>query len=415
MTSNTAETSTVDTRDAVAAKLPARRCVSIDVYRGMVMFLMLAEVLHWSGLVRYRGRLSSTTQSLLDTIVFHTSHVPWRGCSLHDLIQPGFSFLVGAALAFSFAKRSEQGQSYRAMLIHAIGRSFILVFFGIFLRSLGKMYTNFTFDDTLTQIGLGYTFLFLFAGRKWYVSALGAGAILVGYWALFAFSQLPAPDFDYASVGVPANWPHHEEGFGAHWNKNSNVAWAFDVWWMNLFFREEPFAYSSGGYCTLSFIPTLATMLLGLVAGEWLRADWTLKRRFAHFATATVVCLSIAWGLETAGLCPIVKRIWTPSWTLWSGGLCFAWLFLLYLICDFGNSTRWAFFFRVIGANSIVAYTMSWTMEEWTKLALRRHFDWLIGRVVPQSVETLVYGGLVLTVFWLILYWLYRQKIFVRI
>jgi predicted acyltransferase len=415
MTSNTAETSTVETRDVVAAKLPARRCVSIDVYRGMVMFLMLAEVLHWSGLVRYRGRLSSTAQSLLDTIVFHTSHVPWRGCSLHDLIQPGFSFLVGAALAFSFAKRSEQGQSYRAMLIHAIGRSLILVFFGIFLRSLGKMYTNFTFDDTLTQIGLGYTFLFLFAGRKWYVPALGAGAILVGYWALFAFSQLPAPDFDYASVGVPANWPHHEEGFGAHWNKNSNVAWAFDVWWMNLFFREEPFAYSSGGYCTLSFIPTLATMLLGLVAGEWLRADWTLKRRFAHFATATVVCLSIAWGLEAAGLCPIVKRIWTPTWTLWSGGLCFAWLFLLYLICDFGNSTRWAFFFRVIGANSIVAYTMSWTMEEWTKLALRRHFDWLIERVVPQPVETLVYGGLVLTVFWLILYWLYRQKIFVRI
>jgi hypothetical protein len=69
----------------------------------------------------------------------------------------------------------------------------------------------------------------------------------------------------------------------------------------------------------------------------------------------------------------------------------------------------------VIGANSIVAYTMSWTMEEWTKLALRRHFDWLIERVVPQPVETLVYGGLVLTVFWLILYWLYRQKIFVRI
>jgi len=304
MTSNTAETSTVETRDVVAAKLPARRCVSIDVYRGMVMFLMLAEVLHWSGLVRYRGRLSSTAQSLLDTIVFHTSHVPWRGCSLHDLIQPGFSFLVGAALAFSFAKRSEQGQSYRAMLIHAIGRSFILVFFGIFLRSLGKMYTNFTFDDTLTQIGLGYTFLFLFAGRKWYVSALGAGAILVGYWALFAFSQLPAPDFDYASVGVPANWPHHEEGFGAHWNKNSNVAWAFDVWWMNLFFREEPFAYSSGGYCTLSFIPTLATMLLGLVAGEWLRADWTLKRRFAHFATATVVCLSLAWGLDVSGRRP---------------------------------------------------------------------------------------------------------------
>lgn len=392
-----------------------QRWASVDIYRGLVMFLMLAEVLHWSGLVRYRKQLSTWMGWLLDTIVFHTSHVPWEGCSLHDMIQPSFSFLVGTSLAFSFAKRMDQGQSYGKMLLHAIGRSLILIFLGIFLRSLGKLNTNFTFDDTLTQIGLGYVFLFLFAGKPWQVPLFGAIAVLVGYWALFALTPLPPPEFDYKAVGVPADWPHHYQGFEAHWNKNSNAASSFDVWWMNLFPRETPFTFSGGGYCTLSFIPTLGTMLLGLVAGQWLRADWSNRQRITHFLIAIVACMSTAYAVDAAGLCPIVKRIWTPTWTLWSGGICFAWLLILHLICDLGKATRWAFFFRVIGANSIVAYVMSWTMEESTKLAIRRHFDWAIERVVPQPIETLVYGSLVLATFWLILYWLYRQKIFVRI
>jgi predicted acyltransferase len=391
------------------------RWASVDIYRGLVMFLMLAEVLHWSGLARYQSQLSAWMRTLLDTIIFHTSHVDWEGCSLHDMIQPSFSFLVGTSLAFSFAKRIDQGQSYGKMLLHAIGRSLILIFLGIFLRSLGKMTTNFTFDDTLTQIGLGYVFLFLFGGKAWQAPLFGALAILLAYWSLFALTPLPPPDFDYQAVGVPAGWSHHAQGFEAHWNKNSNAAWAFDVWWMNLFPRETPFAFSAGGYCTLSFIPTLATMLLGLVAGQWLRAPWSNKQRIAHFLIAIVACMSLAYAVDLAGLCSIVKRIWTPTWTLWSGGICFAWLLALHLICDLGQTTRWAFFFQVIGANSIVAYVMSWTLEEGTKLAIRRHFDWAIERLVPQPIETFVYGSLVLTTFWLILYWLYRQKIFVRI
>ena len=67
---------------------------------------------------------------------------------------------------------------------------------------------------------------------------------------------------------MPADWPHHLGGFAAHWNKNSNLAWAFDVWFLNLFPREQPFVFNGGGYATLSFIPTLGTMILGLLAGR---------------------------------------------------------------------------------------------------------------------------------------------------
>lgn len=393
---------------------PSRR-ISIDVYRGMVMFLMLAEVLHWSQWREHAEGQAPWIQTVLDWLSFHTSHVEWRGCSLHDMIQPSFSFLVGAALAFSFTKRVELGQSWRAMFLHAIIRSLILIFLGIFLRSLGKPQTNFTFDDTLTQIGLGYWILFLFAslGTRWLL--LATGALLAGYWCLFAFYPLPGAEFDSVRVGVPANWPEHFSGFESHWNKNSNPAWAFDTWWMNLFPRETPFLFSAGGYCTLSFIPTLGTMMLGLIAGKWLQLPDPARDRTMRLLTAGLACMALAVWMDTQGWCPIVKRIWTPSWTLWSGGICFLWLLILHWICDLGRITWWAYPWIVIGANSIVAYVMSWSLETPTHDAIERHFGWLLDRIIDPSMRPAVLGALTLALFWIALRWLYRNRIFVRI
>ncbi len=399
---------------AVEISSPKRR-TSIDVLRGMVMFLMLAEVLHWEQLLAVSGGFSEPVQRVLGWIVFHTSHVQWRGCSLHDMIQPVFSFLVGTSLAFSYTKRVKEGQSWQGMLMHALARSVTLILLGIFLRSLGKPQTNFTFDDTLTQIGLGYGFLFLFGGSKQLVVGLGILGILSSYWLLFALYPLPPASFDYPRVGVPDTWQHHATGFAAHWNKNSNAAWAFDVWWMNLFPREKAYLYSGGGYCTLSFIPTLGTMLLGLLAGNWLREDSKAGRRNWCFLATAGICLAGAWALDASGVCPLVKRIWTPSWALWSGGICFLWLLVLCWILDDARYTRWSYFFRVIGANSIVAYVMSWTIESWVGQAIERHFGFAIRGLVPEAYRTFVLGWLILLVFWLILDWLFRRKVFVRI
>jgi predicted acyltransferase len=156
-------------------------------------------------------------------------------------------------------------------------------------------------------------------------------------------------------------------------------------------------------------------MLIGLVAGQWLRDIQQPGRRSLYFLTAAVLCLAGAWALDTFGLCPIVKRIWTPSWVLFSGAISLVWLLVLSWICDDARLVSWSYFFRVIGANSIVAYVMSWTMEEWTKQAIERHFGFIIRGWVPEPYRPLFLGGAVLLVFWLILLWLYRRKIFVRI
>ena len=386
------------------------RIASLDVFRGLVMFLMLAEVMRlWT---LHDAFPASRFWAI---VAYNTTHVPWQGCSLHDLIQPAFSFLVGAALPFSIASRQARGETFGRMLRHAIVRSAILILLGIFLRSLERPQTYWTFEDTLTQIGLGYTLLFLLAFASLRVQIAIFTAILLGFWTVFVLYPVPAPGFDYTQVGVPANWPHLYSGFLAHFNKNSNVSWAFDVWFLNLFPRETPFRFNGGGWSTLSFIPTLATMMLGLWAGLWLKSSRTPNQKFRGLIAGGVALALAGWILQLLHLCPIVKRIWTSSYTLYSGGLVVLILAGLYGVTELKGWRRWSFPLLVIGANSIAIYVLSWTMEHFVSSAIVRHAGRGPFQVLGGPFEPVLRGMAVLVIFWLILFWMYRRKIFVRI
>jgi len=387
-----------------------QRVAAIDAFRGLVMFLMLAEALHLYSLAD-----AYPESSFWSFVQFHTTHVEWIGCSLHDLIQPGFSFLVGTALAFSLVKRREAGQTARQLWIHAIVRAAVLVFLGVFLRSMGREQTNWTFEDTLTQIGLGYLPLFLIALAPIWMQVVAAVGLSALTFAAFALWPLPAADFDYGAVGVPADWPHLMSGWQAHWNKNSNFAWWFDTWWMNLFPRPEAFTHNGGGYSTLSFVPTLVTMVMGLLAGQILRGSLRSWHKVGYLVLIGASCTAAGWALGHWEICPIVKRIWTPSWTLYSGGICFLILAALYMVCDIVGWRRWSFPFVVIGANSIFAYLMSWLWEEFTREALVRHLGEATFAVFGPAWQPVMLGAATLLIFWLILYWLYRQRIFFRV
>jgi predicted acyltransferase len=389
---------------------PTTRILSIDAFRGFVMFLMLAEAMRlWT---LHRAFPDSWFWSI---VAFNTTHVQWQGCSLHDLIQPAFSFLVGAAMPFSIAARRSRGATFGNLLGHAIWRSFALIFLGIFLRSLESPHTYWTFEDTLTQIGLGYTFLFLlaFASRRVQIGVFVA--ILVSFWLAFVLYPLPGPTFDYPAVGVPANWPHLYSGFLAHFNKNSNLSWAFDVWFLNLFPREEPFLYNSGGWSTLSFIPTLATMMLGLWCGEWLKSARSTVDKLKGLIVAGVALTLAGLILQWLHIVPIVKRIWTSSYTLYSGGLVILLLAGFYAAIELKGWKRWAFPLLVIGANSIAIYVMSWTLEHFISSALVRHLGQAPFAILGPAFQPVLTGLGVLIVFWLILFWMYRRKIFLRI
>jgi predicted acyltransferase len=373
---------------------------ALDAYRGFVMLLMMAEVLRLS-----RVSAAFPDSSLLAFLAWNQTHVAWAGCSLHDLIQPSFSFLVGAALPYSIAARLAKCGKFGGMFRHALWRSLVLVALGIFLRSTHSPITNFTFEDTLTQIGLGYPFLFLlgFASPRWQWGTLAG--IIAGYWLAWALFPVTAP-----APGLPSDWFHYT-GFAAHWNKNVNLGSAFDVWFLNLFPRVKPFVFNDGGYLTLSFIPTLGTMILGLIAGRWLKNGEPKSRvPYRRFLIAGAAGLAIGAALHFSGICPVVKRIWTPGWVLFSGGACFL---LLSLFCKIG-SRRWIFPLVVIGMNSIAAYLIAHLWESFFASSLQIHLGWVLG-ALPQGAAILASGLFVLGCYWLTLYWMYKRKLFLRI
>jgi len=388
------------------------RLASLDAYRGLVMFLMMAEVLR---LCRVAAQLPES--GFWKYLCWHQSHVEWVGCSLHDLIQPSFSFLVGVALPFSIASRRARGQSFGQMSLHAWLRGFILILLGVALRSTHARQTNWTFEDTLSQIGLGYGLLFLLGFRPVRDQWIALATILVGYWLAFALYPRPTPDFDYATVRVSGDWltEHGLSGLAAHWQKNSNAAWAFDTWFLNLFPREKLFIANGGGYATLSFIPTLGTMILGLIAGGVLRSDRPAAAKLRWFAVAGVIGLGLGWLSNATGVCPNVKRIWTPAWVLFSGGWCFLLLAAFYGLVDVAGHKKVAFPLMVIGMNSIAAYCIAHLFDAFVFQNLITHLGPDFFKFAGQAFEPLLHGAAVLLVFWLILFWMYRRKLFLRI
>jgi predicted acyltransferase len=291
----------------------------------------------------------------------------------------------------------------------------ILILLGIFLRSMHAKQTYFTFEDTLSQIGLGYTFLFLLGFRSFKVILISLVVILIGYFTAFVFYHFPAEIFDETQTGVAKDWAHNAPRFAAHWNKNANFAWAFERWFLNLFPRESPFLHNGGGYVTLSFIPTLGTMILGLIAGNELKNSTLPLEKIKKFGLWGAGLVAIGLILNYTGICPNVKRIWTPTWTLFSGGWCFLFLAFFYGTIDMLKTQKWYFILTVIGENSIAAYVIAHTVDSFISSSLKIHLGQNYANIVGMAYAPLLHGFLILFFEWLILYWMYQKRLFIKI
>ena len=211
------------------APAASRRLVSLDAYRGFVMLLMIS-----AGLQISRVATHFKDSALWQFLAYETDHAAWRGCTLWDLIQPSFMFIVGVALPYSIAVRTGRGDSFGRLFVHALWRSFALIALGVFLASTGHQQTNYSFVIVLSQIGLAYPFLWLLAWTRPATQWIALGAIVAGYWLLFALAPLPGPEFDFEKVGVPTTWQFFH-GFEGHWQKNANIGATFEQWFLNLF------------------------------------------------------------------------------------------------------------------------------------------------------------------------------------
>lgn len=412
------------------------RFLSLDAYRGLVMMAMASEGLGLSEVAR-----KHPGSTVWKALAYQSEHVPWTGCAFWDLIQPSFFFLVGAAVPFSLRHRRSRGDSWGRMGFHALIRSIVLVALGVALYSTGHPRTNYTFVNVLAQIGLGYMVVFVLAGAGRVIQILAILALLGGSWWMFAAHPVAEKE-EAIARRVPGDWQQFR-GTAAHWNKHLNAAGDFDRWFLNKLPREKPFVFNGGGYQTLNFIPSIPNMLIGLMAGDLLLGALSLRAKRRWLLASGIVCLALVatvdhtiwptdfpstpnparvvldagWeGSDFASkgwtICPSVKRIWTPTFAVWSSGWTLLFMAGLVWLIEERGWRRWAIVPAVVGMNSIAVYLAASLSSEFILSTIKTHFGsaWMQGDGGPIVERVALVAAL-----WLLCVWLYRQRVFIRI
>ncbi|MGE3809521.1 MAG: acyltransferase family protein [Gemmataceae bacterium] len=398
----------------------SQRLQSLDVYRGLIM-VTLAFAGFGLAQTAQQHLKGSGNSAFWSAVHYQFEHVEWVGCGYWDLIQPSFMFMVGVSMAYSYVKRARAGQSYLRMFGHAAWRSVVLVLLGIFLISNWKPTPEMSLMNVLSQIGLGYALLFLLWGRTWQTQAKVAAALLVGVWLLYVtYPMYGHAGIDLAtgnpSVGVTHAWAQENlEGISPAWHKSANVGQAIDLVFLNWLPRDQPYVFNKGGYQTINFLPSLATMIFGLMCGELLRSKRSHADKLKVLVIAGLAGIAAGQLLNLTGVCPLVKRIWTPSWTLFSTGWCCLILAALYAIIDVLGYQRWSFPLLVVGMNSIAIYCMGQLLKPWMRDTLKRYFGPEVFLMWGKLYEPMLQATFIGLCFWLACYWMYRQKIFIRI
>jgi predicted acyltransferase len=346
------------------------RYVALDAYRGFIMTLLVA---HSFGLTALRDHPS------FSWLAVQFDHVPWEGAVFYDLIQPAFMFMVGVAMPFALAKRVSQGATFQDNFRHVLVRSLKLILLSQILISANSR-LSFQLINVLSQIAFTYFLAFLIMQLKWRWQVMTAAGILAGYWALFVL--FPGPD-------------------GA-FSRTDNIGAVID--------RAILGKTYNGYYVTINFITSTVTTLFGVWTGNLLRSARPRETKLKILTAAMVGCF--VSGLALSPWNPIVKRIWTSSFTLYSTGWVLLMLLAFVLIVDVKGWRRPVFPLVVVGMNSIFIYSLSMLLYGWFHRAVgvfTFKFEW-IGTVAP-----IAHAAATFLVMWYICYWLYQRKIFFKL
>jgi predicted acyltransferase len=256
---------------------------------------------------------------------------------------------------------------------------------------------------------LGYFFVFLLLGRPVRLQLAAGTIVLTAYWAWMVIAPAPdpLPDDSAASIAsllVPRGVAEH---FAIYTNAPARADVVFYRWLMG----NSDLGPHTAGYATLNFVPASVTILLGVIAGSLLRSplDGLRKRRQLFWGGA--ICLTVAL-LASVTVCPLIKKIWTPAWTLYSGGWMLWFLAMLYWMIDIRGCKWWTFPFVVVGMNSLAIYLMSMLMKrpitQWLQVYLG---DDLFAGAYGPTLQAIA----VFVVLWLFAFYFYRQRIFFRV
>ena len=363
----------------------AQRLYSLDALRGFDMFWIMGgeEIFH--SLAKITGN------PFLRTIADQFEHPAWNGFHFYDLIFPLFLFISGVATPYSVGRELEKGTEKKKLLMRVIRRGLTLVLLGLIYNNGLRLHpiSEIRFGSVLGRIGLAYMFaniIYIYTTRKgqviWLVS------LLIGYWLLLSFTS--APGFPPGDLTMRGN-------FASYLDRNILPG------------RLYLGVHDPEGL--VSTIPAIGTGLLGILAGQLLKnSPLAPAAKAGRLAVAGVISLLLALAWNT--IFPINKNLWTSSFVLNVGGISLILLAVFYYIIDVRGHKKWAFFFSVIGMNSILIY-LSPHFINW-EYATNGFFQWA-GQLVGDPWNVFVMVLCFLAVKWAFLYFLYKKKVFLRV
>jgi predicted acyltransferase len=363
-----------------AAAVP-ERLLSLDFFRGLTMFFLIGE----STLIYEHLRDPRLQGTLLHGIGIQFDHHPWAGLHVWDLVQPFFMFIVGAAMAFSVAKRERRGDSRAHVTRHAVVRALLLLLIGWALYCIGPGRITFRFQNVLAQLSVTTVIAYFMMRRPAREQiALSFGLILLSevlyrvFWVP-GFNQPFTPDHNFGS-------------------------------WVDMVISGE---LSAGHWVSFNAIPTAAHTIWGVLAGQLLMSNRPAKEKIGILAVTGLA--GVAAGFALTSVSPMIKRICTSSFVIASGGFCLLTLALSYWFIDIKGARRWTKFFNIVGMNSLFIYIFTETgaaawlahiVQPFTAVS----FSW--AGELPVDIATSLAAWALL---WSMCYWLYLRKIIIKI
>ncbi|MFD0799668.1 acyltransferase family protein [Maribacter chungangensis] len=361
---------------------PSKRLFSLDVFRGTIMFLLIAEA---AGFHESFAKLADSTS--FSALALQLQHHPWNGLRFWDLIQPFFMFIVGVAMPFSLKKRLRTG-SRRAATKHMLRRCFLLFSFGVLLHCIYAHGPVWELWNVLVQLAFTILIAYAIMNRSpWFQIAVSVGLLIL-------------TELLYRGYNPAAPYGQHHESFGA---------------WFDMLTMGKT---NEGYWVFINFLPTAAHTIWGLVCGQRLLSKNSEKENLKFFLIWGTAITALGYGMDVLNITPIIKRIATTSFTLVSGGISILTLALFYWAIDVkGYRRKWLTIFSVVGTNSIFIYLFSETFGH----LLFREFDILLSFGVFDVLQPyknwmlLVEALLILFFLWWLTYYLDKRKLYFKV
>jgi heparan-alpha-glucosaminide N-acetyltransferase len=354
----------------VSPRFASERNLPLDAYRGLIMLLLVSEGF---------GLRDLPAKPFYRFLANQFEHKPWGGAVFYDLIMPAFLFMVGVAMTFSLGRRMERGETFRDLLKHTAVRCFKLLAISQILLSVERNHAHLQFHNVLTQVAATYFICFFLMRLRFRLQVLAVFLLLAGHSAIYLL--FPAPDGAFQPV--------------------TNIGAVIDRALMG---ENYPWPCVN-----INFLCETVSVLFGIWTGRILLSSRSLGGKLKILSAG--MAAAFAAGLLLSPLVPINKWLWTASYTLYTTGWSLAGLIAFYLLVEAAGIRRPMFLLQVIGMNSLFVYCTGEVFRGWIDRSLTVFTGGfkILGETAPIAQALAVLG-----VIWLLAYWLYNRRIFLR-